>query len=55
MPNDTEDVRQSGKTGSERRALKVTRLTRRRRLDSPLLRWLIGKRTAPAYHELLWV
>src|SRR4029077_710599 len=35
-------------------ALKVPRLTRPGRLDSPLLRWLIGKRTAPAYHELLW-
>jgi hypothetical protein len=35
MPNDLEDVCLSGKTGSERRAVKVTRLTQSGLYEAP--------------------
>ena len=48
MPNDPEDVRKSGKTGSERRAVKVTRLTptetSRLRLAGTIRFSLLGRR-----------
>ena len=38
MPKDTEDVRKSGKTGSERRAVKVTRLTHKRHWQAEMIK-----------------
>jgi hypothetical protein len=44
-----------GRTDLAWTLVRLPKMTRRRRLESPLLRWLIGKETVPAYHELLWV